>query len=96
MENKDAQWLKGRLEKHKNGTRPGMTLNLTTRQAQELVNYIEDLEFMRGIAIDVLAYLQSHMTPPWFMRQAFGDALAFEHHNQSKAKEADERNTDDG
>ena len=86
---KELEWLRAKLDNHKNGSHPGMTLNLTTKQAQRLVKHmenqeakIEDLMFMRGIAIDVLSCLQNHMTPPWWMRKAFGDTLAFEHEKQ--------------
>jgi hypothetical protein len=62
------------------GDHTGVTL------AMESKDRIKDLEFMRGIALDVLSFLQSHVPVPWWIRKAFGDALAFEHHNQSKQK----------
>lgn len=143
----DINWFKERLTKHKNGSRPGMTVNLTTSQAEKLVSHIEeletlkegmlqeladaegelasgleypydkergwvtgehttvtlamearrkieDLELMRGISIDVLAFLEANEAPPDFMVQAFTDALQFMHPQQSK--EGDVRDTDDG
>jgi hypothetical protein len=89
-----SKLLREKLEKHKNGSRPGMTVNLTTKQAEELLDYVEDLEFMRGIAGDVLAHLRSRVPVPWFMGQAFADAIAFEHHNQSRKKREEKREGD--
>jgi hypothetical protein len=56
---------------------------LSEREVLEREN--EDLRFMRGIAIDVLAYLNSGVDVPEFMRRAFADALAGEHPKQSAA-----------
>jgi hypothetical protein len=55
--------------------------------ADEAKTRLKDLEFMRGIAGDVLAHLQSHVPVPWFMRRAFADALAFRHDKQSTNEE---------
>ena len=63
----------------------------TITLAMEVRDRVKDLEFMRGIAQDVLANVRHHRVPPWFMVRAFADALAFKHDKQSKQRrEADE------
>jgi hypothetical protein len=65
------------------GDHTGVTL------AMEAKTLIEDLAFMRGIALDVFSFLQSHVPVPWWVRKAFGDALAYEHPKQSKQRRKD-------
>lgn len=40
----DAKQFQEKLDKHKEGGRPGMTLNLTTKQAERLADELERLQ----------------------------------------------------
>jgi hypothetical protein len=90
--NDDLKWLKVKLANKKMSKHPGTSVNLSPKHVERLVDYIEDLEFMRGIAGDVVAHFRSSVPVPWWMRRAFADAVAFEHDKQSSQR----RETDEG